>query len=66
MLKDNVKDIFKIDYIIIEYLSYTITFDMFPSIELKGMHLNHNFYVVVDKPWRTENAYTGHQHNIFI
>ena len=26
------------------------------TIELKGMHLNHNFYVVVGKQCRTENA----------
>ena len=25
-------------------------------IELKGMHLNHDFYVVVGKQYRTENA----------
>ena len=28
-------------------------------IEKKGMHLNHDFYVVVGKICRTENAYTG-------
>ena len=32
----------------------------------KGMDLNHDFYVVVDKQCRTENAYTGHRYNIFI
>ena len=32
----------------------------------KGIDLNHDFYVVVEKQCRTENAYTGHQHNIFI
>ena len=35
-------------------------------MDLKGMTLDHDFYVVVGKQWRTENAYTGHQHNIFI
>ena len=35
-------------------------------IEQKGMHLNHEFYVVVGKQCRTENALTGHQYNIFI
>ena len=35
-------------------------------IELKGMHFNHDFYVVVGKHCRTENVYTGHQHIIFI
>ena len=29
------------------------------KIELKGMHLNHNFFVVVGKQCRTENAYGG-------
>ena len=28
------------------------------------MHLNHDFYVVVGKQYRTENAYTGHQYII--
>ena len=32
----------------------------------KGNTLDHDFYVVVGKQYRTENAYTGHQHNIFI
>ena len=27
---------------------------------------NHDFYVVVGKQRRSGNAYTGHQHNIFI
>ena len=31
----------------------------------KGNTLDHDFYVVVGKQCRTENAYTGHQHNIF-
>ena len=31
----------------------------------KIMHLNHDFYVVIGKQCRTENAYTGHQYNIF-
>ena len=30
----------------------------------EGMTFDHNFYVVVGKQWRTENAYAGHQHNI--
>ena len=29
------------------------------QIELKGMHLNHDFYVVVNKQCRAENALTG-------
>ena len=29
-------------------------------IEQKGMHLNHDFYVVVGKLCRTEKAQTGH------
>ena len=32
----------------------------------KGNTLDHDFYVVVGKQCCTENAYTGHQHNIFI
>ena len=32
----------------------------------KGIDLNHDLYVVVDKQCRTENAYKVHQHNIFI
>ena len=32
----------------------------------KGKHLNHDFYVAVGKQCRTENAYKGHQYNIFI
>ena len=37
-------------------------------MEQKGMTFNHDFYVVVGncKQCRTENAYAGHQHNIFI
>ena len=35
-------------------------------IHQKGMHLNYNIYVVVDKQCYTQNVYTGHQHNIFI
>jgi hypothetical protein len=35
-------------------------------MEQKGMTFDHNFYVVVGKQCRTENAYTGTQHNIFI
>ena len=35
------------------------------SIHQKGMHLKHDFYVV-GKQCRTENAYTGHQYNVFI
>ena len=30
----------------------------------EGITFDHNFYVVVGKQWRTENVYTGHQHNI--
>ena len=32
----------------------------------KGNTLDHNFYVVVGKQCRTENAYAGHQHIILI
>ena len=32
----------------------------------EGTTFDHDFYVVVDKQCRTENAYAGHQHNIFI
>ena len=30
----------------------------------EGTSLDHDFYVVVGKQCRTENAFTGHQHNI--
>ena len=36
------------------------------SDETEGYDFDHNFYVVVGKQCRTENAYAGHQHNIFI
>ena len=36
------------------------------TMELKGMTFDHDFYVVVGKQCCTENAYAGHQHNIFI
>ena len=36
------------------------------TMEQKGMTFDHDFYIVVDKQCRTENAYGGHQHNIFI
>ena len=36
------------------------------KMEQKGMTFDHDFYVVVGKQCRTENAYAGHQHNIFI
>ena len=32
----------------------------------KGIDFNHDFYVVVGKQCRTENAYTGHKYKIFI
>ena len=35
-------------------------------IEQKGMHLNHDYYQVVGNQCRKENAYTGHQYNIFL
>ena len=35
-------------------------------MEQKGMTFDHDFYVVVVKQSRIENAYAGHQHNIFI
>ena len=28
------------------------------------MHLNHDFYFVIGKQCRTENAYTGHQYKL--
>ena len=31
----------------------------------EGTTFDHDFYVVVGKQCRTENAYAGHQHNIF-
>ena len=36
------------------------------GMEQKGMAFDHDLYVVVGKQYRTENAYAGHQHNIFI
>ena len=36
------------------------------QIRQKDIDLNHDFYVIVGKQCRTENAYTGHQYNIFI
>ena len=38
----------------------------FTKISQKGIDLNHDFHVVVCKQYRTENVYTGHQHNIFV
>ena len=35
-------------------------------MEPNGMTFDHDFYVVVGKQCRTEIAYKGHQHNIFI
>ena len=35
-------------------------------MEQKGMTFDHDFVVVVGKQRRTENAFAGHQHNIFI
>ena len=35
-------------------------------MDQKGTTLDHDFYVVVGKQCRTESAYAGHQHNIFI
>ena len=35
-------------------------------MEQKGMTFDHDFYAVVCKQCSTENAYAGHQHNIFI
>ena len=32
----------------------------------KGTTLDYDFYNAVDKQCRTENAYAGNQHNIFI
>ena len=32
----------------------------------EGMTFDRDFYVVVGKQCRTENANAGHQHNIFI
>ena len=45
----------------------TIMWDTRKRIRQKEIDLNnHGFYVVVGKQCRIENAYTGHQHNIFI
>ena len=35
-------------------------------MEQKGMTFDYDLYVVFGKQCRTENAYAGHQHNIFI
>ena len=35
-------------------------------MEQKGMTFDHDIYVVIGKQCHTENAYTGHQQNIFI
>ena len=35
-------------------------------MDQKGMNFDHNFYVVVGKQRCTENAYTGHQYNVFF
>ena len=35
-------------------------------MDQKGTTCDHDFHVVVGKQYRTENAYAGHQHNIFI
>ena len=35
-------------------------------MEQKGMTFDNDFYVVVGKQCRTENAYAVHQNNIFI
>ena len=35
-------------------------------IDQKGMHLNHNFFVVVGKQCRTENAYMGHANTVSL
>ena len=46
-------------------LSWNITYPVC-KMEQKGMTFDHDFYVVFGKQCRTENAYAGHQHNIFI
>ena len=38
----------------------------FNIMRQKGIDLNQDFYVVVGKQWRTENAYTGELYDIFI
>ena len=38
----------------------------FEWMDRKGTTFDHDFYVVVGKQRRKENAYAGHQHNIFI
>ena len=43
-----------------------LEFHFYFLMELKGMTFDHDFYNVVGKQCRTENAYAGHQHNIFI
>ena len=51
-------------YTVCTYISkvYRVLFRM----EQKGMTFDRDFYVVVGKQCRTENAYAGNQHNIFI
>ena len=41
-------------------------FIFFDWIIQEGITFDHDFYIVVGKQCRTENAYAGHQHNIFI
>ena len=36
------------------------------KMDQKGTTFDQVFYVVVGKQSRTESAYAGHQHNIFI
>ena len=46
---------------------HKLIYDKLNWIRQKGIDLNHDFYIVFGKQRRrTENAYTGHQHNIFI
>ena len=45
---------------------HKLIYDILNWIHQKGIDLNHDFYIVFGKQYRTENAYTGQQHNIFI
>ena len=47
------------------FLKYYVNFQA-TGMNQKGNTLDHDFYVVVGKQCRTENAYAGHQHNILI
>ena len=60
---DNFSDIF---FFIFKLFIHGKASEQLFLMRQKGIDLNHDFSVVVGKQCRTENAYTGHQHNIFI